>query len=121
VSPELEVEPEAEEREPSPRRANWEHPTRIAVASLAVIAIMFLFVFPTRAYLAQQRQVRTARHAVEVLKHDNKVLGEEARQLQTPSEIERLARAQFNMVLPGEQAYNVVPPARLVTRNTTAP
>ena len=49
------------------------------------------------------------------------MLGEEARQLQTPSEIERLARAQFNMVLPGEQAYNVVPPARLVTKATTAP
>ena len=49
---------------------------------------------------------------VEVLKAQNKVLGDEARQLQTPSEIERLARMQFNMVLPGEQAYNVVPPAK---------
>jgi len=122
VSPDIENEPTAEPEPGAPaRRPNWEHPTRIAVASLAVIAIMFLFVFPTRAYLAQQRQVRDARNAVEVLKHDNKVLGEEARQLQTPSEVERLARAQFNMVLPGEQAYNVVPPARLVTGNTTAP
>ena len=42
------------------------------------------------------------------------------RQLQTPSEIERLARTQFNMVLPGEQAYNVVPPATPVTATTTA-
>ena len=94
------------------RRAGWERPTRIAVASLAVIAIMFLFVFPTRSYLAQQRQVRAAHHAVEVLTAQNKELAREARQLQTPSEIERLARAQFNMVLPGEQAYNVVPPAK---------
>jgi cell division protein FtsB len=103
----------------SGRRGSWERPTRIAVASLAVIAIMFLFVFPTRSYLAQQRQVRAARHALEVLKEQNKELTREARQLETPSEIERLARAQFNMVLPGEQAYNIVPPAK--TPATTPP
>ena len=43
-----------------------------------------------------------------MLKAQNEVLAREAKQLQTPSEIERLAREQFNMVLPGEQAYNVV-------------
>jgi cell division protein FtsB len=97
------------------RRPSWERKTRAAVASLAVIAIMFLFVFPTRSYLAQQRQVGAARHALEVLKAQNKELAREARQLATPSEIERLARAQFNMVRPGEQAYNVVPPAKPAT------
>jgi cell division protein FtsB len=106
------AEPGDEPVERPPRRGGWERPTRIAIASLAVIAIMFLFVFPTRSYLAQQRQVRNARHQVEVLKAQNKILGDEARQLQMPSEIERLARIQFNMVLPGEQAYNVVPPAK---------
>ena len=102
-----------EQPQPQPaRRMSWERPTRIAVSALAVIAIMFLFVFPMRSYLAQQRQVRAARHAVEVLTAENKELAREARQLQSPSEIERLARAQFNMVLPGEQVYNVVPPAK---------
>ena len=95
----------------SGRRASWERPSRIAVASLAVIAIMFLFVFPTRSYLAQQRQVHAARHALEEVTAQNKELSREARQLKTPSEVERLARSQFNMVRPGEQAYNVVPPA----------
>ena len=93
-------------------RASWERPTRIAVASLALIAIMFLFVFPTRAYLAQQCQVRDARQALAVLKAQNKEMGRETRRLQTPSEIERLARAQFDMVFPGEHAYTVVPPAK---------
>ena len=103
----IEVE-EAKDRHPSGRRASWEGPTRIAVASLALIAIMFLFVFPTRSYLAQERQVRAARHAVTVLKNQNAELTREERLLQTPSEIERMARVQFNMVFPGEQAYNVV-------------
>ena len=104
---------EAKGRHPSGRLTGWERPTRIAVASLALIAIMFLFVFPTRSYLGQQGQVRSARHAVEVLKAQNKELASQARLLQTPAEIERLARVQFNMVFPGEQAFNVVTPAKV--------
>ena len=95
--------------QPHSRRVRWEHPTRIAVASLSFIAIMFLFVFPTRSYLAQQRQVRAARRAVAVLQQQNKELSHEQRLLETKSEIERLARVQFDMVFPGEQAYNIVP------------
>jgi cell division protein FtsL len=111
---------DAKDRHPSSpaKRASWERPTRIAVGTLAVIAILFLFVFPTRSYLAQQRQVGSARHAVQVLKAQNEQLIRQKQQLQTPAEIERLAREQFNMVLPGEQAYNVLSTA---TTSTTAP
>jgi len=110
----------AKDRHPSAtaKRASWERPTRIAVGTLALIAIMFLFVFPTRSYLAQQRQVGSARHAVQVLKAQNEQLIRQKKQLQTPAEIERLAREQFNMVLPGEQAYNVLSTA---TTSTTSP
>jgi cell division protein FtsB len=97
-------------RMPSPpvRRMVWGPRTRVAVASLALVAMMFLFVFPTRSYLAQKRQIGKAAHAVKVLEAQNEVLARQASQLKTRSEIERLAREQFNMVLPGEQAYNVV-------------
>jgi cell division protein FtsL len=97
-----------------------DRPARISVVSLVLVAMMFLFVFPTRSYLAQQRQVRNARHAVSVLHAQNAQLATEAKRLQTPEEIERLARSQFNMVFPGEQAYNVVPP-RGVATTTTSP
>lgn len=107
MSDEIDVEEAGDPPAPT-RRTRWEQPTRIAVASLALIAIMFLFVFPTRSYLAQERQVRAARHAVEDLKTQNAELAREERLLQTPSEIERMARVQFNMVFPGEHAYNVV-------------
>ena len=114
------------QRRPKPqaaRRVRWGPRTRVAVASLALTAMMFLFVFPTRSYLAQQRQVGRARHAVEVLKAQNEELARQANRLKTPSEIERLAREQFNMVRPGEQAYNVVqPPAgSSATTTTTVP
>ena len=117
---------DARERHPAgaaalARRVAMDRPARISVASLVFVAMMFLFVFPTRSYLAQQRQVRTARHSVEVLRAQNAQLAREAKRLQTPAEIERLARSQFNMVFPGEQAYNVVPPRGVATTTTTTP
>jgi cell division protein FtsB len=117
------VDPERIEEPPKAqpaRRMVWGPRTRIAVASLALVAMMFLFVFPTRAYIAQKRQVGRAAHAVEVLEAQNKVLARQASRLKTDSEIERLAREQFNMVLPGEQAYNVVEePSSATDRSTT--
>jgi cell division protein FtsB len=105
------------------RRMVWAPRTRIAVASLALVAMMFLFVFPTRSYLAQKRQIGQAAHAVEVLEAQNEVLARQASRLKTRSEIERLAREQFNMVMPGEQAYNVVetPGSPSDTTTTTIP
>ena len=105
------------------RRIVWAPRTRIAVASLALVAMMFLFVFPTRSYLAQKRQIGKAAHAVEVLEAQNEVLARQASRLKTRSEIERLAREQFNMVMPGEQAYNVVetPGSSSDTTTTTVP
>ncbi len=110
---------EAEPKAQAVRRMVWAPRTRIAVASLALVAMMFLFVFPTRSYIAQKRQVGRAAHAVEVLRAQNKVLARQANRLETDSEIERLAREQFNMVLPGEQAYNVVESPSSATHSTT--
>jgi cell division protein FtsB len=116
-------EPDAGSRAQAARRIAWAPRTRVAVASLALVAMMFLFVFPTRSYLAQKRQVGRAAHAVEVLQAQNAVLERQAKRLTTRSEIERLAREQFNMVLPGEQAYNVVvtPSSSGDTTTTTVP
>ena len=121
-----EEQADARERHPAgaaarARRVAMDRPARISVVSLVLVAMMFLFVFPTRSYLAQQRQVRTARHSVAVLRAQNAQLAREAKRLQTPAEIERLARSQFNMVFPGEQAYNVVPPLGVATTTTTTP
>ena len=114
---------EGEPKGSSARRMVWAPRTRVAVASLALVAMMFLFVFPTRSYLAQKRQVGRSAHAVEVLRAQNKVLARQASRLKTSSEIERLAREQFNMVMPGEQAYNVVeaPTGSSDTTTTTVP
>ncbi|HEV7523696.1 MAG TPA: septum formation initiator family protein [Acidimicrobiia bacterium] len=96
---------------------------RLALAALALVAILFVFVFPTRSYLAQRRQVSAAQHDVDLLKQQNDKLQAQATRLQTPAEIERMAREQFHRVFPGEQVYDVVPSGSTPpgTSSTTLP
>ena len=93
---------------------------RLALIALAVVAIMFVFVFPTRSYLAQRREVGAGAHDVSVLKKQNADLAAEAQRLRSRAEIERLARQQFGLAYPGEQVYKVMP-APEVTTTTTIP
>jgi len=82
---------------------------RIVVASVIFIGILFGAVYPTRTYLAQQRDLRAAHHKLELFKQQNGRLEAEAKRLESDEEIERIARARFNLVKPGEEAYAVVP------------
>jgi cell division protein FtsL len=99
----------------------WGRPATIALCALALVAILFLFVFPTRSYLAQRSDVGRARRDVAVLREQNERLEKEARRLQARSEIERIAREQFHMVFPNEQAYTVIPAPDPATTTTTVP
>jgi cell division protein FtsL len=101
---------------------------RIALVALAVAAILFVFVFPTRSYLAQRRQVGAAQHDLDVLRKQNRALETEAARLQTPAAIKDMARQQFHMVLPGEELYRVEPapaagpgPTSAASPTTTVP
>lgn len=82
---------------------------RIVVASVIFIGILFGAVYPTRTYLTQQRELRAATHKLEVFKEQNGRLEAEAKRLESDEEIERIARARFNLVKPGEEAYAIVP------------
>ena len=82
---------------------------RIVVASVIFIGILFGAVYPTRTYLAQQRDLKAAQHKLELFQHQNGRLEAEAKRLESDEEIERIARARFNLVKPGEEAYAIVP------------
>ena len=81
---------------------------RIVVASVIFIGILFGAVYPTRTYLAQRRDLRAAQQKLALFKEQNAHLDAEAKRLESDSEIERIARARFNLVKPGEEAYAVV-------------
>jgi cell division protein FtsB len=82
---------------------------RIVVASVIFIGILFGAVYPTRTYLAQQRELRAVDDKLELFKQQNGRLEAEAKRLESDEEIERIARARFNLVKPGEEAYAIVP------------
>ena len=66
-------------------------------------------VFPTRAVLDQRAEVREAEQRLSVLRGQNGEMAEQLAKLDTPEEVERIAREQYNLVRPGEEAYSVLP------------
>ena len=90
----------------------------ILAAALALAGVLALAVFPTQAYLAQRRHHDELTAQVADLEDKNQSLREKAAQLQTDEEIERLARLQYHLVRPGEEAYVILPDD---TPPTTAP
>jgi cell division protein FtsB len=95
----------------SRRRIVW-----LIFASVLLVAGLFLFVLPGRTYLTQRRSLDAATVRERVLSSENAKLAQRIQQLQTDAEIERLARQEYGLVKPGEQAYAILPP-----RQTTAP
>jgi len=81
---------------------------RILVAFVIFIGVLFGAVYPTRTYLAQRRDLRAANQKLALFKEQNAHLEAEAKRLGSDAEIERIARARFNLVKPGEEAYAVV-------------
>jgi cell division protein FtsB len=80
------------------------------LATVILVAVLFVGVFPTRTYLAQRAATGAAHEQLEVLREQNELLEARARLLHDDAEIERLAREQYNLVRPGEEAYAVLPP-----------
>ena len=86
------------------RRAIWP----ILVTAL-LVAALFVFVFPTRTYLAQRAETQRTEHQLRVLQEQNDALSARVTALDTDAEIERIAREQFDLIRPGEQAFAILP------------
>lgn len=92
---------------------------RILLVAVAIGGLVFLFVLPGRTWLAQRSAMSAAERRLEVLQQENAALTKRAAQLQNPAYVEQLAREQYGLVMPGEQAYAVLPPTPTTT--TTVP
>ena len=79
------------------------------LSSVTIVGALFIGVYPMRTYLAQRTSLHRAERQMDVLKTQNDKLAQQAQQLNTDSEIERLAREQYNLVRPGEQAFAILP------------
>ncbi|MFP5326519.1 MAG: FtsB family cell division protein [Acidimicrobiia bacterium] len=79
------------------------------VVSVLLVGALFLFVFPTRTWLQQRQQIDAAEARLEVLDDQNRRLSARVNELQTDAEVERIAREQYQLVRPGEEAYAILP------------
>jgi cell division protein FtsL len=86
------------------RRLLW-----VLLASVTVIGVLFIGVYPTRTYLAQRSALQKAQHQLDVLQTENGKLDQQAADLNTDSRIETLARENYNLVRPGEEAFAILP------------
>jgi cell division protein FtsB len=71
--------------------------------------VLFLTVFPTRTWLDQRASISASRSQLTDLDAELAELDSRVDALDSPEEIERLARSDFGMVRPGEEAYIVLP------------
>jgi cell division protein FtsB len=86
----------------------------VAVVTLAVVGVLFVAVFPTQALLEQRRERHAMAEQVARMTKRNDALDAQAHKLENDAEIERLAREQYNLVRPGEEAYAILPSAPAV-------
>jgi cell division protein FtsB len=86
-----------------------------------VLVVLFVAIFPTRSLLDQRSRKGKAIRELAHLQRENAKLDNAVQVLHTDAAIERLAREQYNLVKPGEEAYAILPgrPAPTTTTTTT--
>lgn len=94
------------------RRAAVTHRRSVVALVGAVVAAAVILVawFPAGALIDQHRTLGETTSALDHLNAENKALRAESKNLSNPSEIARIARQQFELIVPGEQAFQVLPP-----------
>jgi cell division protein FtsB len=91
------------------------------VVAAVLVAVLALFVFPTRTYFDQRHELAVASQRLRVLDGQNAQLSQQVDKLHTDAEIERIAREQYHLVKPGEKAFAVLPAPEPTTTTAVPP
>jgi cell division protein FtsB len=89
------------------RPALWIGTFALIMIGLALVTT----VIPFRQIVEQQNRLEAARTELARVEAENQMLDSEVTALDTPAEIERLARENLGYVMPGETAYVILEPA----------
>ena len=76
---------------------------------LTFVLLLFVFVYPTRTFMQQRRELNGAQQRLQVLEQSTKSLQRDNVRLQSDAEVERRAREDYGLVRPGETPYVLVP------------
>jgi len=82
---------------------------RLFVVALVVAGILFTFGTPARTWYDQRQEIVAARDRTAVLDQQSRELQARVDQLNTDAEVERIAREQYGLVKPGEEAFGILP------------
>ena len=93
----------------SPRSRGRRSTLVLLLLGLALVGALFAFVYPTRTYLHQRRELNAAERQLGVLQDTTKALKHDSEKLQSDAEVERRAREDYGLVRPGETPYVLVP------------
>ena len=84
--------------------------TLVVVAIAVVLLAILTNVVPFRQVVDQRSDIGVARDHLAALVAENATLTQQVAALETPIEIERIAREKLGYVRPGETAYVVIEP-----------
>ena len=83
----------------------------ILLGSVVISAAVVAAWFPAEALLHQRASLAGAQAQLATLHQQDAALAQEAHNLGDAGEIGRIAREEYQLVSPGQQAYEVLPPA----------
>lgn len=96
----------------TPTRLAWfghRRVRRLFVAALVAAGILFTFGNPARTWYDQRQEISAARQRNAVLDEQSRHLQARVDQLGTDAEVERIARGEYGLVKPGEEAFGILP------------
>lgn len=76
-----------------------------------LVGVLSLAVLPTRTWFDQRGAIRATEAQIAELEAQAEALEGRLEALDSDEEIERIARERFDLVMPGEEAYGILPPA----------
>ena len=94
---------------------------RGALLAVALVALLFAFVYPTRTYLEQRRETRDAGAQLELLQSQRAQLQAQAKDLSKDSEVIRIARERYGLVQAGQIPFLILPTPTSTTTPATTP
>jgi cell division protein FtsB len=84
---------------------------RLGIVTFVLAAAVALLLVPARGYMAQRHEISAHRAELTDLEQQNQELTLRRDRLDDPSEIQRIARRDYGLVLEGEESYSILPPA----------
>ena len=77
--------------------------------ALLLFAGLVYFIFPTTTWLDQRAEAAEVSETLRALTEEQRELRVDISRMRTEEEVERIARRDFNLVFPGEEAYALLP------------